>query len=66
MCYAYFCTLNALYAYFRVMDGWSVIQQTMVYKGRLLKTSSNRKSKLTPFRHSISFATDLAAIFGCY
>ena len=48
-----------------------------VYKGRLLKNSSNRKSKLvlstldvaghhTAFKHdSISFATDLAANFSC-
>ena len=30
----------------RVMDGWSVTQEMNVYKGRLLKKSSNRKSKL--------------------
>ena len=30
----------------QVMDGWSVTQKMIVYKGRLLKKSSNRKSKL--------------------
>ena len=30
----------------RVLDGWSVTQEMNVYKGRLLKKSSNRKSKL--------------------
>ena len=47
-----------------------------VYKGRLLKKSSNWKSKLVlstlvsghymAFKHCISFATDLATNFGCY
>ena len=30
----------------RVMGGWSVTQYIIVYKGRLLKKSSNRKLKL--------------------
>ena len=30
----------------QVMDGWSVTQWMIVYKGRLLKKSSNQKSKL--------------------
>ena len=44
----------------------------IVYKGILLKKSSNRKSKLAlstlitkAFKHRISFAPDLAANFGC-
>ena len=48
-----------------------------VYKGLLLKKSSNRKSKLIlsscvnaghymAFKHHISFAANLAANFGCY
>ena len=44
------------------------------YKDKLLKKSSNQKSKLLlsslvtymTFKYSISFATDLAANFGCY
>ena len=58
----------------RVMNGWSVTQQMIVYKGRLLEKSSNRKSKLVlslvvtymAFKHRISFATDLAANFGYF
>ena len=53
------------------MDGWSVTQQMIVYKGKLLKKSSNRKSKLVlstlvtymAFKHRISFVTDLASNF---
>ena len=30
----------------QVMDGWSLTQEMIVYKGRLLKKSSNRKLKL--------------------
>ena len=51
------------------MDGWSVTQQMIVYKGRLLKKSSNQNLKLvlstlvTRWRH-ISFAGDLTANFG--
>ena len=30
----------------QVMDGWSVTQKRIVYKGRLLKNSSNQRSKL--------------------
>ena len=55
------------------MDGWSVAQQMNVYKGRLLKKIFKSKMEACPvnaghymsFKHSISFATDLAANFGC-
>ena len=55
----------------RAMDGWSVTQQMIVYKDKLLKRSSNRKSKLVlstlvTSNICILFATILAANFGCY
>ena len=55
------------------MDGWSETQQMIVYKDKLLKKSSNQKSKFVSstvvtmsFKHRISFATDLTANCGCY
>ena len=58
-----------------VMDGWSVTQWMNVYKGRLLKKSSNWILKLAwlpvnaghymAFKHHISFTTDLAANCDC-
>ena len=57
----------------RVMDGWSVTQQIIVYKDKLLKylqienwTSSSQHWSQDGFQHSISFATNLTANFGCY
>ena len=55
------------------MIAWSVIQQMIVYKGRLLKKIFNSKTKASPvnavhyitFKLHISFATYLAADFGC-
>ena len=57
----------------QVMDGWSVTQYMTVYKGKLLKKIFKLKIEACPvnaghymaFKHSISFATDLAANFGC-
>ena len=57
----------------QVMIAWSVIQQMIVYKGRLLKKIFNSKIKASPvnavhyitFKLHISFATYLAADFGC-
>ena len=52
------------------MDGWSVTQWMIVYKGRLLKIIFKLKIKDHPdchymaFKHSISFVTNLAANFG--
>ena len=53
----------------------SVTQQMIIYKGRLLKKSSNKKLKPVlstlvtnlkmAFKQCIAFATDLAANFGC-
>ena len=60
----------------QVMRGWLVTQYMIVYEEILFKKSSNRKSKLVclvlvsghymSFKHHISFATNLAANFGCY
>ena len=55
----------------QVMDGWSVTQRIIVYKGRLLKIFKS-KIEACPvdaghpmaFKHHISFATNLAANFG--
>ena len=57
----------------QVMDGWSVTQSMIVYKGRLLKKIFRLKIKACPvkaghymaFKHLVSFATNLAANFGC-
>ena len=54
------------------MDGWSLTQQMIVYKGKLLK-NLQIEIKARPvnaghymaFKHRISFATNLAANFGC-
>ena len=54
----------------RVMDGWSVTQQMIVYKDKLLK-NLQLKIKACPvnaghykaFKNRISFATDWAAYF---
>ena len=54
-----------------VKDGWSVTQQMIIYKGRLLKKSSNQKSKLllsTQQRWSLhGFQTShfICNLFGC-
>ena len=56
-----------------VMDGWSVTQKRIFYKGRLLKKIFKSKIEARPvnaghymaFKHCISFATYLAANFGC-
>ena len=61
----------------QVMDGLSVTQQMIIFSSRLLKYSSNQKFTLVQSNRSlhgfetahklhISFATDLAANFGCY
>ena len=55
-----------------VMDGWSVTQTRIFYKGRLLKKIFKVKIKVSPvnadhymdFKCSILFATYLAANFG--
>ena len=43
-----------------VMDGWSVTQSMNVYKGRLLKKSSNRKSKLVLSTLVTAWLSDIA------
>ena len=55
----------------RDIDCWSATRQMIVYKGKSLKKSSNRKSKLVlpmlvsghymALKHRILFVTDLAA-----
>ena len=57
----------------QVMDCWSVTQWMIILVDRLLKKASNQILKLVlllllfymAFKHCISFATDLAANFGC-
>ena len=62
----------------QVMYGWSVTQLMNVYKRILLMDNAQKIFKLKTearpvnaghymaFKHLISFATDLAANFGCY
>ena len=54
----------------RVMDGWPVTQEMNVYKGRLLKKSSNRKSKLVLSTlvttvHGFQTFQFICDLFGC-
>ena len=46
----------------QLMDGWSVTQQMIVYKGRLLKKSSNQKSTML---HGFQTLHIVCYRFGC-
>ena len=53
-----------------ILGSWSVTQQIIIYKDELSKNlqMENRSPSCQrmAFKHHISFATDLAANFGCY
>ena len=49
----------------QVVDGWSVTQQMIVYKGRLLKNSSNTKQKLVLSMHGFQPSHFICYLFDC-
>ena len=47
------------------MDGWSVRLLKKIFKSKIEARHVNA-GRYMAFKHRISFATDLAANFGCY